>query len=51
MGGSDIAPYSNGGYNNDYDVPEGNDRLTPPKIKTPSVPSNVGVVTINGIAV
>ena len=66
-GGSDNTPYSrstfnpisgqgemahyNGGYNNDYDVPEGNDRLTPPKIKSSPTSSNIGVVTINGIAV
>ena len=45
--------YNNGGYNNDYDVPEGSEsRMTPPKIKTPTVPgASVGVVTINGIAV
>ena len=64
-GGSDTAagPYSrstftpgdqahyNGGYSNEYDVPEGNDRTSPHKIKSPSVPTSVGVVTINGIAV
>merc|ERR1711974_333281 len=44
--GSDMGHYNNAGYNNDYDVPEGNDRQSPPKIKTPTVPSNVGVVTI-----
>ena len=64
-GGSDTAagPYSrstftpgdqahyNGGYSNEYDVPEGNDRTSPHKIKSPSVQTSVGVVTINGIAV
>ena len=49
--GPDMGHYNNGGYNNDYDVPEGNDRMTPPKIKTSPSQSNVGVVTINGIAV
>ena len=51
-----VAPeaghYNNGGYNNDYDVPEGSERLSsPPKIKSPTAPTSVGVVTINGIAV
>ena len=41
----------NGGFNNDYDVPEGNDRLSPSKIKSSPTSSNIGVVTINGIAV
>ena len=48
---SDSSVQYNGGYSNDYDIPEGNERLSSPtKIKN-SPQSSVGVVTINGIAV
>ena len=47
---SDSSVQYNGAYSNDYDVPEGSERLSPTKIKN-SPQSSVGVVTINGIAV